>query len=35
MDNFSGLNLGLSSLPKLSRAKSRFISVENFIGEKR
>jgi hypothetical protein len=34
MDNFSGLNLGLGSLPKLSRAKSRSISAENFTGEK-
>jgi hypothetical protein len=34
MDNFSSLNLGLGSLPKLSRAKSRSISAENFTGEK-
>lgn len=34
MNNFSGLGMGLGTLPLLSRAKSRSISAENFTGEK-
>lgn len=32
--NFNGLNLTLGSLPRLSNAKTRSISPENFTGEK-
>jgi hypothetical protein len=31
---FNGLNMNLGSLPRLSQAKSRSISPENFMGEK-
>jgi hypothetical protein len=34
MEPFSGLVLGLGSIPQLSRAKTRSISAENFKGEK-
>ena len=31
---FNGLNMNLGNLPKLSNAKTRSISAENFTGEK-
>jgi hypothetical protein len=34
MNEFNGLGLGLGNLSKLSKAKSRSISAENFTGEK-
>ena len=34
MDQFNGLNMGLGTLVKLSNAKTRSISAENFTGEK-
>lgn len=34
MDSFNGLGMGLGNLARLSRAKSRSISPENFTGEK-
>src|SRR5205823_9245027 len=33
-DSFNGLGLGLGNLSRLSNAKSRSISAENFSGEK-
>ena len=33
-NNFNGLNMSLGSLPRLSKAKTRSISPENFTGEK-
>jgi hypothetical protein len=33
-DSFNGLDLGLGNLSRLSNAKSRSISAENFSGEK-
>ena len=32
--NYNGLNLGMGNLSRLSRAKTRSISPENFTGEK-
>ncbi len=34
MSGFDGLNMNLGSLPRLSKAKSRSISAENYTGEK-
>src|SRR5712691_8868100 len=34
MAAFNGLNMGLGNLSRLSRAKTRSISAENFTGEK-
>ena len=34
MDSYNGLVSGLSDLSRLSRAKTRSISAENFAGEK-
>ncbi len=34
MSDFNGLGMNLGNLPRLSRAKSRSISAENFTGEK-
>src|ERR671938_153983 len=34
MDSFNGLNFGLGDVARLSRAKTRSISAENFTGEK-
>jgi len=34
MDTFNGLGLGMHNLSRLSRAKTRSISAENFTGEK-
>jgi hypothetical protein len=34
MDGFNGLGMGLHSVARLSRAKTRSISAENFTGEK-
>jgi hypothetical protein len=34
MSSFNGLNLGLGTISRLSRAKTRSISAENFTGEK-
>ena len=34
MSDFNGLHLGLGNLSRLSRAKTRSISAENFTGEK-
>jgi hypothetical protein len=33
-DSFNGLGMGLGNLSRLSNAKSRSISAENFSGEK-
>src|SRR5512137_1336596 len=34
MSNFNGLGMGLGNLARVSRAKTRSISAENFTGEK-
>lgn len=34
MKNFNGLNMSLGSLPRLSPAKTRSLSAENFSGAK-
>src|SRR6476646_6091736 len=34
MSDFNGLGMGLGNLSRLSKAKSRSISAENFAGEK-
>ncbi|MDR1094093.1 MAG: DUF2961 domain-containing protein [Clostridiales bacterium] len=34
MKEFNGLNMGMGSLPRLSKAQTRSISPENFTGEK-
>jgi hypothetical protein len=34
MYSFNGLDMGMGSLPRISSAKTRSISAENFAGEK-